>query len=374
MSNRTADELLKWGLRNAPMNEDGTSSLTQVAADVAAGRRPDLTDPGLYDAIMGKSEAQMMQEELSVAVNAARTVEDRCTALDNFEMLVEQVDNANNMEPLGMWPPVLSLLEPHVASDERILVAAAWVVGTAVQNNDKAQAVALSKNALPRILTLLDDVSKEALCSKAVYALSAMLKHYPAAVQQFTSLHGWSKLQALLADVPSLGVRRKVAFLLNQLLLQARDAQEAKHTTGPVAAKELPAASLHLPAPVDETPATMRHDSDYPAVAQLLVDTGIVSTLLDSIVPQPVADASSATTTIHSAAICAGTLVCDDDDYMEKAVQVILTLLTVHPRPSPLPNDRLVELQQYLSRPAPEAPREATLGLDMRPLKAYLGA
>ena len=153
MSNRTADELLKWGLRNAPTNEDGTSSLTQVAADVAAGRRPDLTDPGLYDAIMGKSEAQMMQEELSVAVNAARTVEDRCTALDNFEMLVEQVDNANNMEPLGMWPPVLSLLEPHVASDERILVAAAWVVGTAVQNNDKAQAVALSKNALPRILT-----------------------------------------------------------------------------------------------------------------------------------------------------------------------------------------------------------------------------
>ena len=91
MSNRTADELLKWGLRNAPMNEDGTSSLTQVAADVAAGRRPDLTDPGLYDAIMGKSEAQMMQEELSVAVNAARTVEDRCTALDNFEMLVERI-------------------------------------------------------------------------------------------------------------------------------------------------------------------------------------------------------------------------------------------------------------------------------------------
>ena len=201
-----------------------------------------------------------------------------------------------------------------------------------------------------------------------------MLKHYPAAVQQFTSLHGWSKLQALLVHVPSLGVRRKVAFLLNQLLLQARDAQEAKHTTGPVAAKDLPTASLHLPAPVDETPATMRHDSDYPAVAQLLVDTGIVSTLLDSIVPRPGADASSATSTRHTAAICAGTLVCDDDDYMEKAVQVILTLLTVHPRPSPLPNDRLVELQQYLSRPAPEAPREATLGLDMRPLKAYLGA
>ena len=66
---------------------------------------------------MGKSEAQMMQEELDVAVNPARTEEDRCIALDNFEMLIEQVDNANNMEPMRMWPAVLSLLRAPLYPD-----------------------------------------------------------------------------------------------------------------------------------------------------------------------------------------------------------------------------------------------------------------
>ena len=187
-NNRTADQLLKWGLQNAPANPDGTSSVTSVTEDVAAGRRPDLADPGLYDAIMGKSEAQMMQEELSVAMDTSRTVEDRCTALDNFEMLIEQVDNANNMEPMRMWPAVLSLLR---APEPAIQLAAAWVVGTAVQNNDKAQAVALRHGVLAPLMQL--HLSPYAdVRSKGVYALSAMLRHYPAAVAQFAASGGLS--------------------------------------------------------------------------------------------------------------------------------------------------------------------------------------
>lgn len=51
--------------------------------------------------------------------------------------LIEMIDNANNMVVLKMWEPLLALL----ASPEPEIVAnAAWIMGTAVQNNLKAQA------------------------------------------------------------------------------------------------------------------------------------------------------------------------------------------------------------------------------------------
>lgn len=362
MSNRTADQLLKWGIEHAPVHEDGTSSVAHVAADVAAGRRPDLADPGLYDAIMGKSEAQMMQEELGVAVDPGRTEEDRCIALDNFEMLIEQVDNANNMEPLRMWPAVLALMDGAHATSQ-IQVAAAWIVGTAVQNNDKAQAAALTHGALPRILALLQDLSQEAVCSKAVYALSAMLKHYPAAVHQFTELRGWAMLRSLL-EVNSLAVRRKVAFLLIQLLHQANDAQD-NPISGPVAPKE-PIARVHPPA--DEGPATMQHATTYPPVAQLLVDHGIIKALVDSIVPSEDMEVDAPT----SLSMCSGVYVRDDDDYLEKVVQALDALVSHQPYPSSLPKERLQLLVQYLSTTDGQQPRIAALDVNMNALTAYL--
>ena len=58
-----------------------------IAQEVAEGRRPDLADPALYNALMGKSEAQMMKEELSAATDTTRSEQDRVQALDNFEMV-----------------------------------------------------------------------------------------------------------------------------------------------------------------------------------------------------------------------------------------------------------------------------------------------
>lgn len=346
MSNRTADELLKWGLRNAPAHSDGTSSVAHVAADVAAGRRPDLADPGLYDAIMGKSEAQMMQEELAVAVDAARSVEDRCTALDNFEMLIEQVDNANNMAPMHMWPPVLSLLAPEHAPE--ILVGAAWVVGTAIQNNDKAQATVLEHGALPRLLALLDAPSVE-VRSKGLYALSALLKHYPAAVAQFDELHGWSKLRAEL-ERDSLALRRKVVFLLAQLLRQT-------HDVPPPPAPAPTTASVHLPAPRDERPATMRGDVPHPPVAQILVDQNVLGTVLASLL-----DSAA------PAAVCDGAPVREDDDYYEKALQMVSALLRAEPQPHGVPAAALQALARDV---ASSAARLADADVDLEPLRAY---
>lgn len=51
--------------------------------------------------------------------------------------LIELIDNANNMTVLRMWEPLLALLD---SPEDGIVAHTCWIVGTAVQNNLKAQA------------------------------------------------------------------------------------------------------------------------------------------------------------------------------------------------------------------------------------------
>jgi hsp70-interacting protein len=84
---RSPEDLLKWSIAASNEGSNGGPSLQEIAKDVAEGRRPDLADPKLFDALMGKSEAQMMKEELAVGLDLNRTEQDRVQALDNFEMV-----------------------------------------------------------------------------------------------------------------------------------------------------------------------------------------------------------------------------------------------------------------------------------------------
>lgn len=60
--------------------------------------------------------------------------------------------------------------------------------------------------------------------AKAVYCLSAALKHWPGAVVDLSedSNRGWSTLREGLSD-PDPTIRRKIAFLINTLLVQSTD-------------------------------------------------------------------------------------------------------------------------------------------------------
>ena len=63
--------------------------------------------------------------------------------------------------------------------------------------------------------------------AKAVYCLSAALKHWPGAVADLTddSNRGWSTLREGLSD-PDPVIRRKIALLINTLLIQSTDMPE----------------------------------------------------------------------------------------------------------------------------------------------------
>lgn len=119
--------LLKWSIENS-----------DVSADVPAEQKPRTQlDPALLAQLMGgPSDADRMKDAMAAVYAEQVDLENRLIAWDNFEQLVENLDNANNMENLGLWMPLVGKLEDE-EKEERVM--ALWCLGTAVQNNIKCQ-------------------------------------------------------------------------------------------------------------------------------------------------------------------------------------------------------------------------------------------
>ncbi|KAK0536369.1 hsp70 nucleotide exchange factor fes1 [Tilletia horrida] len=401
-----------------------------------------------------KSEADMMVEQMAVAmgqvtVDGGKVVdhEDRVVALDNFEMLIESIDNANLLLPLKLWTPLLSLLHaptsahathafslgssssssknkdaaeaPSSASIpafvqettqeqmEEIQAAAAWIIGTAVQNNPKCQTELLTWGTNPTeenagagerpvttLLRLLLTSRSTQVRNKSAYALSALLKHYPAAVRHLSfvasdaspspsspdapldldqtsclagwgadadadgssardtsaaqawfaqhyptsssqRINGWTVLGRALLD-PSMLVRRKVAFLINSLLLQWAEAEERQQQEEQSKRQEQEASSIAAPlpagAPAELPPETMRQGSlRYEGVLAALVEQGVLRTLLLSLLPEEEAEEAEEVGPEADAepSVLAGANGDEeprrDEDYAEKAVRAVLS-------------------------------------------------
>jgi hypothetical protein len=124
------ESLLKWSLANTPANDDPDRPRPAPRTDL---------DPGIIDAILGKPDAQRMKEALEVAIDETKTEDDRVNALDEIELLVESIDNANDLVKLRMWEPIHALAA-STKSPASIRTNALWVIGTALQNNPAAQA------------------------------------------------------------------------------------------------------------------------------------------------------------------------------------------------------------------------------------------
>ncbi|KIK61434.1 hypothetical protein GYMLUDRAFT_43009 [Collybiopsis luxurians FD-317 M1] len=212
--------LLRWGIENStPLNtENGAAA---AAASQPPRPRSDL-NPEIIDMLLGKSDAEQMKEAMDIAVDSSRSEDDRVDALDNLEMLIEQIDNANNLEKLKMWEPLHALL---TSTPDAVATHAIWVIGTALQNNPAAQDAYLKLNPIPTLTSFLapnpssTSSSAQRIRSKVIYALSGLLKHNaPALVRmEEDGSEGWSRLREALQD-PDITVRRKTAFLLNSLL------------------------------------------------------------------------------------------------------------------------------------------------------------
>ncbi|KAI0043405.1 Fes1-domain-containing protein [Auriscalpium vulgare] len=205
------ESLLRWGIENSS-SPGGSSSDAPPPAP-----RKDL-DPAIIDLILGRPDSELMKDALTKASDEALSEDARVAALDEMEMLVESIDNANDLKKLGMWEPLQNLLTSPSTPDE-VRMQTLWVIGTALQNNPSAQNAYLAIEPLPAVLSFLSpSVRSSQLRSKAVYALSGLLKHSASAVSALEEAGGWDALRGALED-SDITVRRKTAFLLSTLLL-----------------------------------------------------------------------------------------------------------------------------------------------------------
>lgn len=167
------NQLLKWGIENSENPSTDPTSTTDPKAERPSGRP--INAEALNSLFGGPSDADLMKESMAAILSSHITLGDKLIAFDNFEQLIENLDNANNMEVLGLWAPLVQLLKSDEADLRRY---AAWCVGTAVQNNVKAQARLLAVDAIPLLAHLSIEDSNEPVRRKAIYALSSEIRNF----------------------------------------------------------------------------------------------------------------------------------------------------------------------------------------------------
>jgi len=131
MNDPGLNNLLKWGIQNSEASRADAAAANQPPPQIDATALQQL-----MTGMSGPSDAQLMQESMQVIQNEEAELEHRTTAFDNFEQLIENLDNANNIESLGLWVPLVEQLENK---ESELRYYAAWCCGTAVQNNIRTQ-------------------------------------------------------------------------------------------------------------------------------------------------------------------------------------------------------------------------------------------
>ena len=136
------NRLLKWGIENTTPSPNSNSNSNPTSASPAnldkdAQQSNGGLDAQALQALMGgPSDADLMKESMAAIQSPDISLPNKLVAFDNLEQLIEQIDNANNMQNLGLWTPLLAVLESNEPDLRRM---AAWCMGTAVQNNVLSQ-------------------------------------------------------------------------------------------------------------------------------------------------------------------------------------------------------------------------------------------
>lgn len=171
------NKLLKWSVEN--------SGAPVAGADPSATPSRSLDPEVLASLFGGPSEADLMKESMSaiLSTDPEMTMEARMIAFDNFEQLIENLDNANLMEPLALWAPLISLLS---SEESELRMMAAWCIGTAVQNNEKSQKMLFSEGGIPPLVDLaISEKETKEVRRKAIYALSSAMRNFQEAMNEF---------------------------------------------------------------------------------------------------------------------------------------------------------------------------------------------
>lgn len=175
--NGKLNSLLKWAVQNSEGAQGDEPSDTNGTAARSPARG---IDPEALAQLMGgPSDADLMRSSMAAILSPDVDLDNKMIAFDNLEQLIENIDNANNMESLGLWMPMVDVLKSDEPDLRRM---AAWCIGTAVQNNPRAQERCLVLNAIPLLAKVARQDDVQATRKKAVFALSSEVRNYKPAL------------------------------------------------------------------------------------------------------------------------------------------------------------------------------------------------
>lgn len=172
---QSLNQLLQWGIENSSASQGAQP--TDQQRDPHRGLNPEM----LAQLLGGPSDADLMRESMTAILNPEVDLDNKLVAFDNFEQLIETIDNANNMESLGLWTPLIGQLESEEAGLRKM---AAWCCSTAVQNNVKSQERLLAIGGVPKLAKMAVEEKDQAARKKAVSALSSEVRNYQPALDE----------------------------------------------------------------------------------------------------------------------------------------------------------------------------------------------
>ncbi|CAI4055441.1 hypothetical protein SKDZ_02G2070 [Saccharomyces kudriavzevii ZP591] len=178
-------------------------SIASSQGDKEAMARAGQPDPKLLQQLFGgggPDDPTLMKESMAVIMNPEVDLETKLVAFDNFEMLIENLDNANNIENLKLWEPLLEVL--NQTKEEELRAAALSIIGTAVQNNVNSQNNFMEYNqGLRSIIEIASDEEKPLdVRTKAFYALSNLIRNHKDMSDKFFKLNGLNCIAPVLSN------------------------------------------------------------------------------------------------------------------------------------------------------------------------------
>ncbi|XP_050275968.1 hsp70 nucleotide exchange factor FES1 [Quercus robur] len=206
--------MLQWAIGHSdPAKLKETSQDVQrLSPTELKNRQTELKE--LMEKLKMPSDAQLMQIALDDLNNSSVSLEDRHRALQELLILVEPIDNANDFNKLGGFAVVIQELN-HPDSDIRRI--AAWILGTASQNNPVVQRQILELGALAQLIKMVKSSSVEE-ATKALYAVSALIRSNVAGQELFYAEAGDLMLQDVLSNSSiDIRLRKKAVFLVGDL-------------------------------------------------------------------------------------------------------------------------------------------------------------
>ncbi|KAK2579273.1 hypothetical protein KPH14_008232 [Odynerus spinipes] len=163
---------------------------------------------------------QTYKNAISTSSLTIAEIENVLDILNNLEYLIHQIDNAHLFADME---GITNIISPCLNSTyHEVKAEALRLLGAAVQSNPKVQGKALENDLMQKLLHMLSTNSKTMVKSRCLFALSALVRQFPAAQKALLDRGGLEIFGTILSS-DQLQTQIKVMKLINDLIVERQD-------------------------------------------------------------------------------------------------------------------------------------------------------